>query len=96
VLQVCAPKVDVQQGSPSPPQCTQSELDPQTALGPEHPPEPAVQHGLPSVPHVPPLQEPSAHMFEEPNVQLPPAETHLPFHGSQHPPLSHFAPGQHG
>jgi len=57
--------------------------------------KPAVQQGLPSVPHVAPLQEPSAHMFEEPNVQLPPAETHLPFHGSLHP-LSHFAPGQHG
>lgn len=69
-------------------------MAPQTALGPEHPPEPAEQQGLPIVPHAPPLHEPAAQVFE-PNVQLPPGATHSPSHGSQQPPLSHLAPGQH-
>jgi hypothetical protein len=70
-------------------------LVPHTAFGPEHPPEPAVQHGLPSRPQFPPSHEPFWHIVDEPNVQRPPAATHCPFHGSQQPPLSHLAPGQH-
>jgi hypothetical protein len=95
LLHVASPNVEVQHGSPLPPQWTHWELAPQTAFGPEHPPEPAVQQGLPSVPHVPPLQEPAKHIVLEPNVHRPPDATHVPFQGSQHPPLSHLAPGQH-
>jgi hypothetical protein len=94
MLHVCAPNVDVQHASPLPPQWTHCELAPQMALGPEHPPEPAVQQGLPSVPQFPPSHDPALHVFD-PNVQRPAGATHWPFQGSQHPPLSHFAPGQH-
>jgi hypothetical protein len=95
VLQVCSPNVEVQHASPFPPQCTHWELAPHMAFGPEHPPEPAVQQGLPSKPQLPPSHDPFWHIVDEPKVQRPPAATHCPFQGSQQPPLSHLAPGQH-